>query len=243
MATEGTGARAARDLGPGWKISPSVRIEPGQTFTLADITGSGAIQHIWMTPTGNWRFSILRIYWDGETTPSVEAPVGDFFASGWGQAAPISSLAGGREPGQRVQQLLDDAVPPLGADHDGEHRREADDALLPDHLRRHADWRRRGLLPRPVPPDQPAARQAGLHAPRRREGPGPVRRHGHELGRAQQRLVGRGRDQVLHGRRHRPRDDRRHRHRGLLLRVVQLREPGHAPVPGVHDAPTRACRW
>jgi len=99
MATEGTGARAARDLGPGWKISPSVRIEPGQTFTLADIKGSGAIQHIWMTPTGNWRFSILRIYWDGETTPSVEAPVGDFFASGWGKAAQISSLAVAVNPG------------------------------------------------------------------------------------------------------------------------------------------------
>ena len=38
-----------------------------------------------MTPTGTWRYSILRIYWDGETTPSVECPVGDFFASRLGQ--------------------------------------------------------------------------------------------------------------------------------------------------------------
>ena len=37
MATEGTGAECARDLGQGWKVSPSVRIEPGQTFELADI--------------------------------------------------------------------------------------------------------------------------------------------------------------------------------------------------------------
>jgi hypothetical protein len=92
MATEGTGARAARDLGQGWKISPSVRIKPGETFVLGEITGEGAIQHIWMTPTGNWRFSILRMYWDGEAEPSVEAPVGDFFASGWGGYAHISSL-------------------------------------------------------------------------------------------------------------------------------------------------------
>jgi hypothetical protein len=59
-ATEGAGARAARDLGQGWKISPSVRIEPKETFTLADITGGGAIQHIWMTPTrrgSRWRTS------------------------------------------------------------------------------------------------------------------------------------------------------------------------------------------
>jgi len=93
MATEGTGARAAADLGQGWKISPSIHIQPGQTFELANIEGPGAIQHIWMTPTGNWRFNILRIYWDNQEQPSVECPVGDFFASGWGSFAPLSSLA------------------------------------------------------------------------------------------------------------------------------------------------------
>lgn len=92
MATEGTGAKAARDLGQGWKISPSVRIEKGQVFTMAEIQGQGALQHIWMTPTGAWRFSIFRIYWDGETEPSVETPVGDFFGNGWGTSALISSL-------------------------------------------------------------------------------------------------------------------------------------------------------
>jgi hypothetical protein len=99
QATEGTGARASRDLGKGWKVSPSVGIKAGETFTLADIAGPGAIQHIWMTPTGHWRFQILRIYWDGETTPSVEAPVGDFFASGWGKHGQISSLAVAVNPG------------------------------------------------------------------------------------------------------------------------------------------------
>ena len=52
--------------------------QTGETITLAEIDGPGAIQHIWMTPTGNWRFSIVRIYWDDEETPSVEVPVGDF---------------------------------------------------------------------------------------------------------------------------------------------------------------------
>ena len=66
MATEGTGAEAARDLGQGWKISPSVRIKPSRRSRSARSRGPGAIQHIWMTPTGNWRYSILRIYWDGE---------------------------------------------------------------------------------------------------------------------------------------------------------------------------------
>jgi hypothetical protein len=99
MATEGTGAGCARDLGLGWKVSPSVRIDAGETFVLADIQGQGAIQQIWMTPTGNWRFSILRMYWDDQEQPSVECPVGDFFASGWGQYAQLSSLAVCVNPG------------------------------------------------------------------------------------------------------------------------------------------------
>jgi len=93
MATEGTGAKAARELGQGWKVSPSVNIEAGQTFVLADIQGSGAVQHIWMTPTGDYRLSILRMYWDGEKPPSVESPVGDFFACGLGQYTQVTSLA------------------------------------------------------------------------------------------------------------------------------------------------------
>ncbi len=92
MATEGTGAKAARDLGQGWKISPSVKIKPNETFTLAEIKGPGAIQQVWMTPSGHWRYALLRIFWDGEATPSVEAPVADFFANGWCQFAPIVSL-------------------------------------------------------------------------------------------------------------------------------------------------------
>lgn len=99
MATEGTGRSASRDLGQGWKVSPSVAIKSGSTFTLADIEGPGAIQQIWMTPTGNWRNSILRIYWDDQEHPSVECPVGDFFANGWGKTALLSSLAVCVNPG------------------------------------------------------------------------------------------------------------------------------------------------
>jgi len=99
MATEGTGMSAGRELGQGWKISPCVTIKEGQTLVLADIQGSGAIQQVWMTPSGNWRYSILRIYWDGEKEPSVEVPVGDFFACGWGKYAQVSSLAVCVNPG------------------------------------------------------------------------------------------------------------------------------------------------
>jgi len=93
MATEGTASREARELGQGWKVNPYIIIEAGKTATLAEISGSGAVQHIWMTPTGNWRFSIIRMYWDDEPQPSVEVPVGDFFAMGWGKFAPLNSLA------------------------------------------------------------------------------------------------------------------------------------------------------
>ena len=86
MATleEGSAAHAARELGQGWKVNPYVHIEPGATFTLGAIEGSGVINHIWMTPVGDYRLMLLRFYWDGEETPSVESPVGDFFAAGWG---------------------------------------------------------------------------------------------------------------------------------------------------------------
>ncbi|SHM15405.1 glycoside hydrolase family 172 protein [Mucilaginibacter sp. OK098] len=99
MATTGTGAGPSRDLGQGWKVSPSVVIKKHTTYTVAEINESGAIQHIWMTPTGNWRYSIIRFYWDDETTPSVEAPVGDFFCMGWGKYAPVTSLAVVVNPG------------------------------------------------------------------------------------------------------------------------------------------------
>ncbi|MCA1595021.1 MAG: DUF2961 domain-containing protein [Chloroflexi bacterium] len=92
-ATEGTGAASARELGPGWKISPSINI-PGQaTVTIADIKGPGAIQHIWNTVHPDWwRRLVLRIYWDGEETPSIETPLGDFFCSGWCRRCNVTSL-------------------------------------------------------------------------------------------------------------------------------------------------------
>ena len=100
MSTDGAARNAARDLGQGWKVSPYVVIPPKSTFVLADVKGTGAVQQIWMTPSGTWRFAILRVYWDGETEPSVECPLGDFFACGWGRYAQISSLAVCVNPGR-----------------------------------------------------------------------------------------------------------------------------------------------
>lgn len=86
---------AARDLGQGWKVHPCDRVNPGETFIMADIEGPGCIQHIWMTPTGDNRTTIMRIYHDGAENPSVECPIGDFFASAFTSFkvfAPIKSI-------------------------------------------------------------------------------------------------------------------------------------------------------
>jgi hypothetical protein len=93
MATEGTGADAARELGQGWKVSPCIHVPGNVTVELANIRGPGAIQHIWVTVhPGNWRRLVLRMYWDNEPTPSVETPLGDFFCNGWCEPCNISSL-------------------------------------------------------------------------------------------------------------------------------------------------------
>jgi hypothetical protein len=91
-ATEGTGAHAARDLGRGWKVSPSIEIGAGEVATLADIGGPGVIRHIWMTThTDHWRTLVLRANWDGAATPAIAVPLGDFFCQGWGEFAQVSS--------------------------------------------------------------------------------------------------------------------------------------------------------
>ncbi len=94
MSTNGPAWSAARDLGQGWKVSPFINVPAKGTVTLGEISGAGAIQQIWMTPApiDKTRFNILRFYWDGETTPSVEVPLGDFFACGWGKYCQINSM-------------------------------------------------------------------------------------------------------------------------------------------------------
>lgn len=91
-ASTGTGAAAARDLGPGWKVSPAVEIEPGATYPMATIDQAGTITHLWLTThRSQWRSLVLRAYWDGSDEPAVEVPLGDFFANGWGTFAQVSS--------------------------------------------------------------------------------------------------------------------------------------------------------
>ena len=81
------------------------KVPQGERRTLADIKGPGQITHIWVTiapppPTVSRHDIILRMYWDDETTPSVEAPIGEFFGQGWNESYPMAALplaAGPRE--------------------------------------------------------------------------------------------------------------------------------------------------
>jgi hypothetical protein len=91
-ATEGTGASAARDLGPGWKVSPSIEIPAHTTVDLAAVDGPGRITHIWLTThPDHWRALLLRARWDNAETPAIEVPVGDLFGQGWCRFAQLSS--------------------------------------------------------------------------------------------------------------------------------------------------------
>jgi hypothetical protein len=80
-------------------------VAPGETLTLFDYKGAGMVRRFWVTiaPRAEktiHRQAILRMYWDGETTPSVEVPIGDFFGVGFGEqvdyiSLPLNETSGG----------------------------------------------------------------------------------------------------------------------------------------------------
>lgn len=80
---DGNPTGPARELGQGWKVCPNKVMKPGEVATLANIEGPGCIQSIWLTFTGAQRSLILRVYYDDQQQPSVECPIGDFFASAY----------------------------------------------------------------------------------------------------------------------------------------------------------------
>ncbi|HIE04262.1 MAG TPA: DUF2961 domain-containing protein [Candidatus Latescibacteria bacterium] len=97
---KGGGAKAvpddkgpARRLGAGWKVRPCIALPSGGEVKLAEIEGPGTVLHIWMTVKPEaYRDCVLRFYWDGEGEPSVEVPLGDFFAVGHGLRYKVNSI-------------------------------------------------------------------------------------------------------------------------------------------------------
>ncbi len=195
-------ARTAQGLGV--KVSPSIRIGAGRArAVLGEIKGSGAIQQIWLTTANlRWRDLILRIWWDDQGHPSVEAPVGDFFCSGWNRFARMAARAGGVRvnPVRALQLLLGDAGVPQGRpDLDREPRsRELGTSSTYRSTTRPPSARGRRLVStpsfrrtNPLPFAEDYTILDGI------EGNGTLCRHRTAVGRQPLRLVGRGRDQVL----------------------------------------------
>ncbi|HBM82216.1 MAG TPA: hypothetical protein DD459_00970 [Halieaceae bacterium] len=93
---KGRGATAASPLGVGRKGDPARHLHPGETLQLADIGGPGIIRHIWLTTHPKpalLRGVVLRFYWEGQDSPAIECPVGDFFGFAHGKTPPFQSAA------------------------------------------------------------------------------------------------------------------------------------------------------
>jgi len=83
----------ASKLGKGWKVRPCITLPKGSNTTLAEIKGPAIIQHIWITVDPKaYRDCILRFFWDNEQFPSIEVPLGDFFANGHALRYNVNSL-------------------------------------------------------------------------------------------------------------------------------------------------------
>jgi hypothetical protein len=203
-----------------------------QHFHAGRDHGPGAIQQIWMTPAplDKTRLYILRFYWDDEAEPSVEVPMGDFFACGWGQYCQINSLAVCVNPGSAFNSYWNMPFRKKAKITMENLDDKGHDALLPDQLHADRSAGRRGLLPRPVPPRTPLPEKTVYTI---LDG---VRGQGHYVGTYMAWEVrspgwwGEGEIKFyLDGDKDFPRS--RHGHRRLLLRLVQLREPADPALP------------
>ena len=227
--------RAADDLGQGWKVRPFLRINRGQTVTLMDVDGPGVIRHIWMVE-GLSRANVLRFYWDGEPTPSIEVPAPDFFAVGHGKFAPVNSLAVVVNPTnalncywpmpfrKHVMVTLTNESPNEDVNPMAYQIDYAETEVPANAAYFHAQFRR--------------ARTDRQNPYVILDG---VRGRGRYVGsflawtQALEGLVRRGRNQVLHRRRQAVPDNLRHGHRGLLLRQLWVPAFVQRPLHG-HDA-------
>ena len=147
----------------------SVQIAPGETYPVAEIEGAGTILRIWMTTMQpmpglphNFNHSlVLRFFWDGEETPSVEVPFGSFYGVPWGKythyvAEPLSCTSGGYNcqfpmPFSRSCRIevVNQAPGPCPAFFFQVQYLELDEQ--PSPLRFHDQWRREGPTRHGIP--------------------------------------------------------------------------------------------
>ncbi|MFC1597311.1 DUF2961 domain-containing protein [Planctomycetota bacterium] len=93
---EGIARRASSGVFDPESNQDAYHIAPGETMDLTTLEGPGEIRHMWFTIAGRDRryprTLVMRIYWDGAEAPSVETPIGDFFAAGNGMRADVNTL-------------------------------------------------------------------------------------------------------------------------------------------------------
>lgn len=156
-----------------------ITIGAGEKVDIARIDGAGIIKHIWITIAHRdpmrWRNLLVRMYWDGEKTPSVQSPLGDFFGQGWGENYPFPALPICASPKSAVNCYLpmpfrDGAR--IEIENDSEHPcasfyyfvdYEEHDSIPSDLARFHAQWRR--TLNAPPEDRENEWGKLGLHSP------------------------------------------------------------------------------
>ncbi len=133
-------------------------VKPGDTHVLANLKGPGIIQHIWMTFLGpephEWAKEgaadhsemLLRMTWDGRDHPDVEAPVGDFFAAGFGQRMEVNSIPVQVENGASYNCFW---PMPFAKSARIEILNQSDKSIA--LLYYHLDWLKRNSLPKDTP--------------------------------------------------------------------------------------------
>ena len=151
MATNGTGSYAARDLGTGWKISPSVVIKAKSTFTLGEI--ARARQHSAHLDDAHRKLaalnSALLLGWRNRAISGM--PGRRFLRVRLGGVLPDQFAGGMCQPGQCVQLLLADAIPQVSQNHHGKYRRQRHGAVLSGGLHTVGTAGRCRLFPCPIP--------------------------------------------------------------------------------------------
>ena len=103
----GQGGQAGSKLGAGRKGAPAIDLKAGQEVQLCDVAGPGTIRHIWVTTSNNpvnLRSLVIRAWWDGQTHPSIECPIGDFMGFAHGKVMPYMSAVHslGRNAGMNI---------------------------------------------------------------------------------------------------------------------------------------------
>ena len=215
----------------------SKRPIPGETVVLADLQGPGVVTHMWVTVAANeygWpRLLRLRVYYDGSAIPSVDAPLGDFFAVGHGFERPVNSLLIRDSSSGRSRN----SYWPMPFRHSCRITITNEGRRRVANLYYHVDWSKATcaaagdrLLPRALP-----AGRAGRPGTALRsvvgQGPRPIRRHGIQRHPGRTGLVWRRRRPFLRGRGS-VAAHRGDRHGGLFQRRVEPARGGRPACGG-----------